>query len=354
MGESSCLGLLVGPFVSKVERLMNVIRLSLLTAIVAWGLFAPEALAIVGGEEDTENIYSNVGAVVFAPPGEVPNPRFTGTLIHPRVFLTCAHAVLQFRAEPSGAIHRLLRQLCSRRALSRQVARERDSNAHRHPDYHPNGYNPHRNDVGVIILKTPIDTVPVQELPEAGFLDVLRAAGLLREPGQGECLLSSQVMAQLSIGLRRRHSATARWFAQTEYLALTEGWLHTAQTLATGKHGAQERPRRCTDVLGQARTKPTVALHVGGGWRSTAAPPPPVDIAETLDFVDAVIGEQGPARARAVWRAEWSDGSVATRRAKRWVRNLDRNMGAEEGWSLTMGHGFLVVPLFEGGKCHEC
>ena len=47
--------------------------------------------AITGGQVDTNNIYSNVGAMVYAPPGTVPKPEFSGTLIHPRVFLTAAY-----------------------------------------------------------------------------------------------------------------------------------------------------------------------------------------------------------------------------------------------------------------------
>ena len=43
---------------------MNAIRLSLVTAIVACGLFVSQALAITGGDVDVNNDYSNVGAIV--------------------------------------------------------------------------------------------------------------------------------------------------------------------------------------------------------------------------------------------------------------------------------------------------
>jgi Trypsin len=49
--------------------------------------------AITGGTEDTTNIYSNVGMVVFyQPDGRF---RCSGTLVAPRVFLTAAHCTFQ-------------------------------------------------------------------------------------------------------------------------------------------------------------------------------------------------------------------------------------------------------------------
>jgi hypothetical protein len=51
------------------------------------------APAITGGTEDTENIYSNVGMVVFyQPDGRF---RCSGTLVAPQVFVTAAHCTFQ-------------------------------------------------------------------------------------------------------------------------------------------------------------------------------------------------------------------------------------------------------------------
>ena len=132
-------------------------RVSLLTGVVVLGLFVQQAVAIVGGQEDSENKYSNVGTVVFAPPGSVPNPRFTGILIHPRVFLTCAHTVLQFeRNHPWPFTDCYVSFAPDVRCRDQSLESEIEALI-AHPDYEPNGYGPHRNDVGVIILKASID-----------------------------------------------------------------------------------------------------------------------------------------------------------------------------------------------------
>ena len=247
---------------------------------------------------DTENKFSNVGAVVFAPPGSVPNPRFTGILIHPRVFLTCAHTVLQFeRNHPWPFTDCYVSFAPDVRCRDQSLESEIEALI-AHPDYEPNGYGPDRNDVGVIILKTPIDNVPGQELPEAGFLDDLLAAGLLREPGQGG---SPFIVVGYGSTLdwpppEETPGDGPRRFAQTDYLALTKGWLHTAQTLATGNggsgYGDSGGP---TFWVGPDGTPVLVALTSGGSLRLIGQHIPwRVDIPETLDFIDWVINTALP------------------------------------------------------------
>jgi len=272
---------------------MHAIRLSLVTAIIALGLFVPRVFAIVGGQVDTENKYSNVGAVVFAPEGSQPTPLFSGTLIHPRVFLTAGHCIAQFvQNHPAPFDDCYVTFVPDVRIPDMSISREIEA-VIAHPKYQESGYNPGGHDVGLIILREPIDDVTPVKLAEEGFLDKLRADGCLREPGQGGAPF-------LVVG----YGSTLDWpppeetpadgprrFAQTEFLGMNQTYLFTLQVLATVNGGTGFRysggPAFWVDTDGSLIQ---VALTSGGNMRLIGTNVPwRVDIPDTLDFMNGVL-----------------------------------------------------------------
>jgi hypothetical protein len=272
---------------------MNAIRLSLLMAIVAWALFAQQALAITGGQVDEDNIYSNVGCLFV--PGDSEFPPWvsaSGTLIHPRVLLTAGHVTAFFDEHYLAAPYF---RVTFGNNINEPAAWYEIETWITHPDYRDIGMNnPKSNDVGVIILKQPvINVTPAQLPPYAGFLDDLKAWRLLREPGQGGAPLTVAGYGSTldwpppeSIpgdGLRR--------FVQTECLGLTQSWLFTLMNPATGNgaggYGDSGGPNFWVQPDGTlilvaitSRGDPNlVATNIT--WRA--------DIPETLDFINQVL-----------------------------------------------------------------
>ncbi len=268
---------------------MNAIRLSVLMAIVALGLFVPQAPAITWGEVDKNNTYSNVGAIVVALPGEEPFVGASGVLIHPRVLLTAGHVTRN--GEENPWMDPFVYVSFSANALDPSTWHE-TIRPITHPQYRPGSSE---YDVGVVILKKPVNIrkVPLQALPPEGFLDDLLADGLLREAGQGGAPFTH-------VG----YGSTIQWpppemippdgwrrFADSSYLGLPAGWLVTQQNFATDDGGAavgdsggpvfwtmEDGTRVLVGVTSGADQN---CLSMSSSWR--------VDLPETLDFIYDII-----------------------------------------------------------------
>jgi hypothetical protein len=186
------------------------------------------------GEPDADNRFPNAGAiVVFADPDH-PTVPGSGVLIHPRVLLTAGHVTA------SG--EELLRNgvpLFDISAISFGTDAFEPSTWRKavatltHPGFETAGH-----DLGVVILKDPVDLRCATLAPE-GLLDDLKRAGQLRYPGvskkfvavgYGNTFTFPPPQEQLADGLRR--------FAFPDFHALQqENWIVLNQNLAAGNTG---------------------------------------------------------------------------------------------------------------------
>ncbi len=271
-------------------------RMYLLLGIFSLSLFVSQAVAITDGQVDEGNAYPNVGAVVWLPPdGSGPMVGCSGILIHPRVLLTAGHATI-FPQENPWVIPLSFVSFATD-AFDPATWHEIEAVV-THPGYQPTGANnPHMNDVGVVILKEAVD-LPLATLPRVGFLDELKAAGLLREPG--EC---GTPLTVVGYGATRDWSPPEstpgdgwRRFAQSDYLALTQSWLYTLMNPATGNGGTGvgdsggpafwvQSDGTLVPVALTSRGDPEL-MATNIAWRA--------DIPETLEFIDWVISVVEP------------------------------------------------------------
>jgi len=256
------------------------ILIALLLVLVVGAL--PSA-AITWGELDTE--HTNVGAMVVDWPGYGPWQWCSGTLVHPRVFVTAGHCTDGLEAygietvwvnfDPYALNERTLLDV-------EQVIT--------HPDYNWAMSNP--RDVGVLVLKKPVKKrIEPATLPEEGFLDRLLAEGELRQGSEGARFTVVGYGGLLDWPPPQISYDDYRRFAESEYQTLLKAWLRMSQNQATCDGGTcfgdSGGPAFWTDpdgseiLVGITSWGDANCVATGFNYR--------VDIAETLSFIDDVI-----------------------------------------------------------------
>ena len=238
------------------------------------------ALAITWGEPDTE--HTNVGAMMMVLPGWGNTPVCSGTLIHPRVFLTAGHCT---DGVDPGEVWVNFNQDGTNLKGILDVAQ-----VITHPDYWwgPTS-NPH--DVGVLILKKPVKKLKPANLPEEGFLDQLLAEGKLRQGSERAKFTLVGYGATLDWPPPDIYYEDYRQYAVSEYQALLDVWLRMSQNQATGDEGTcygdSGGPAFWTEPDG---TEVLVGITSWGDAQCVASAfNYRVDIPETLSFIDDVI-----------------------------------------------------------------
>jgi secreted trypsin-like serine protease len=239
------------------------------------GITAP-ALAIVYGELDTDNTYSNTGALI----AQFEEGKFvicSGTLIAPTIFLTAAHCV------DDGAEMWVSFDQAITEPVTRQTNTILSGIAHAHPDFACCGAND-TFDIAVIVLDKPVRGITPASLPTLNQLgemtsQELQAAtfvavgyGTVRETQQG--------------GHQPLFFDAQRRFAEQTANSLSGAWFTLSMNQATGDGGTCFGDSGGPHFLGDT----VVSLTVTGDRFCKATDKTyRVDTAVARDFLDEFV-----------------------------------------------------------------
>ncbi len=248
--------------------------------------------AITGGEPD-HGRHPNVGAVIFYVPATGGIGNASGTLVHPRVFLTAGHVV---------------DMLESGQFLLLGVSFDEELNLEHPTSWLPvsdvvgtfTGFNanPRGIDIGAIILQEPVTSITLATLPAVGLLDALKEDHQLKRGpdatrftvvGYG-MLLDWPPPEAFWPDTRMRNTA------QSGYYALNDAWLFLNQNLAQGYGGTARGDSGGPTFLTDPETGREVLVSITSWGDSPFVATGityRIDTAESLQFIQDVIDSVG-------------------------------------------------------------
>jgi hypothetical protein len=252
------------------------------------------AQAITNGVLDG-NAHPNIGGVAWLvspwPDAAAPVVCGSGSLIHPRVYLTAGHGTYLVESVIAQGILTLndLRVSFASDASNPTTWRA-VSGVLTHPDFKPNATS--SADVGVLILAQAVAGIPLVPLPATGFLDARQAAGELKvesdrtfvkvvgygvDPGDA----NNGHLPFPPDGLRRS--------AQPEFQNLHDRWLYTDQNNSHDNGGSCPCDSGGPLFYVNPGTGQETLVAVVSRGTITSAHDYRVDTEEALTFINDVI-----------------------------------------------------------------
>jgi len=285
-----------------VPRLAGRVLAGALALLLISAIFGDRAWAITGGEPD-DGRHPNVGVMIIYDPAIGSVHTFeSGTLIHPRVFLTAGHGQafieslgftllgVTFDQEPNledETTWLQISDLTYSYDFSGASLNSSETSA-----------SPNSSDIGLLILKEPVRGIVPATLPAAGFLDDLKQARQLKAGPHGTELtvVGFGMLLDWPPPETFWEDPVRRNLAQSGYLGLNDGWLLLNHNLAAGHGGVANGdsggptfwtdPKTGEEVLVSITSWATPErVGIGVSYR--------IDTVESLQFIQDVIDSLG-------------------------------------------------------------
>lgn len=216
---------------------LRIYVVALLVLLVLAGVHG-KTYAITYGQADTNNQFSNVGAIVVSIPGKGNFQFCSGALIGDRVVLTAGHCTfLLSRDIAAGKLEKAnIKVSFDHLDPTTPTGFWEVKEMYTHPDMQLTAMTA-SNDIGIVVLaQSP--ALPFASLAPVGYLDDLKSQGLLRVTHAPSNFNIVGYGAQLDWPPAQvEEESKGRMFTTPEFQSLTSKWLHFTQNPVVGNGG---------------------------------------------------------------------------------------------------------------------